>query len=99
MPCALRAALGRGWGLRFANTAQPACSCCEGQNEPGERRVLAMLARCLDQVQEGLVRLHGVALAGFACLASRKVGVVDGCGCGVFQKNRLSSHWQAVARV
>ena len=42
-----------------------------------------MLARCLGQVQGGMLGLHGVVLAGFACLASRKAGVVDGRGRGL----------------
>lgn len=53
--------------------------------------MLAMLARCRK------VGLWDVALAGFACLVSRKVGVVDGHGCGLFQKNRLWAEWRAGA--
>ena len=50
------------------------------RTRPRERRVLA---RCLGQVQGGMLGLHGVVLAGFACLASRKAGVVDGRGRGL----------------
>lgn len=31
---------------------------------------------------------------GSACLVSKKVGMVDGHGCGLFQENRLSSDGQ-----